>query len=478
MDTRYHIEEMVSQDTNGVVFQGMDSVTGVIVAMRRFISAGGCDKEVGENERQAYIDAITTLKKVTHPSLRRVLAGGCDPVDEMPYLVTRWADGTPLGEIIASEGAIDTGFARHILGQLLDANTAIVDSLECDGLWLEATLESVIVRPPRDESESAVALFWLCPWRWLHSNGSTTGMMGLADLAEAMLGGPRKIAADHHPADELPKWIRRIRSNEIPNLEQAQEELLLMGGTTNPLAANETPKQEAASGAKADDSIRGFDPPGLQMNQPLTVPLTAARGLLPSEPNHHHGFSRTSIAAVATLSGLIILVVWIAMSREKPEPPPTEESPFSSSPNQNQARLNEMMSRIDVDNSASEERLQHIQRRGFYTIEEADLLLGRDADEVTFRGRLARVRMSSSGLTMYLEFSDEAPSEEPRAYAMTRNLVDGIRPEDFERSVGRQIEIRGPIDIETAGEVRRPRVKIIDPDRINVLEADEDYELR
>jgi len=474
MDTRYQIEEMVSQDAKGVVFQGTDSVTGVIVAMRRFISSGGGGEPVEDQDRQVFSDAIAVLKKVTHPSLRRVLAGGCDPLDDLPYLVTRWVDGMSLSDLLAHEETIDPGFASHILGQFLDANTVVSDALGSQGLWLETALESMIIKPPRDESEAPVALFWLCPWRWLHANGSAIDISGLAELAESLLGGPRKIASTNANGG-LAQWIRQIRSKEISSLLEARQSLEIPDIFSHPFAPSPvlSDHPDAAGPSQGNTTLSpGFDPPGLRVAT-APLPSIAARAVLPSAPNHRKRPEAIAIAAAAMV-GLILFVTWLALGRDKIDPSITADI----SANRGQARIDEMMTRIEGDSTAADERRKHIERRGYYTIDEADLMIAKDKQEVTFRGRLARVRMSSSGLTMYLEFSEEAPTQEPRAYAMSRNLVDGIRPEDLEQFVGRQMEIRGPVDIENVIGTHRPRLKIIDHNHVNVLDAADDYELR
>jgi len=483
MDIRYQIEEMVSQDSKGVVFQGVDTVTGMIVAMRRFISAGCGGEEMSDRDCQAFSDVIAALKKVTHPCLRRVLAGGCDPVDDMPYLITRWTGGSPLSDLLANEELLDSGFARHILHQLLDTASAISESLGKEGQWLEASLESIMVRPPRDEGAPPTALFWLYPLAWLRASDPANDLMGLADLGEAMLGGPRKIATKH-PDDELAKWINRIRDREITTLHEAKESLKAADSFLNPFSANSHPPDHAApveTDGTEDDPMAGFDSPGLKIN-PTPRHLISSRGVLPPDSaDDRKGMSPAVIASAVAMIGLIIFVSWIATGLKEADPP--EAAEFSNTVptglGQRDGEGTMMPVRSEIrDSSAEEERLQYIQRRGYYTINEADLLFSNDLKEVTFRGRLARVRMSSSGLTMYLDFSEEAPIEEPRAYAMARDLVDGIRQEDLEPFVGRQIEIRGLIDIEDLNGIRRPRIKIIDRHHLHIVEADEDFELR
>jgi hypothetical protein len=484
MDTRYHIEEMVSQDAKGVVFQGTDSVTGVIVAMRRFLASGGGSPS-GDSGPQAYADAIEQLKQVTHPSLRRVLSGGCDPVDEMPYLVTRWVEGTPLNDLLTGHGALDPELAIHVMAQFLDANAVIAEALGRDGLWLEPTIESITVKPARNGVESLTACFWLCPWRWLCGEDAQAGeASGLADLGEAMLGGPRQMAA-HHAGHDFATWVEKIRSKEFADLGVARQALRAPGHFKNPFGADEAPDDggetsEASGGiAESVGEAAGFDPPGLRI-APAVIPTMQATAVLPSMPGGKKAIHPGVVAGAVVFLGLIAFGSWLVVGRDNDDSASLgNDSTAASVPvSRSQAKVDGMVSQIQGAQTAAEERRQHIERRGYYTIDEADLMLSRDKQDITFRGRLARVRMSSSGLTMYLEFSEDAPNEQPRAYAMMRNIVDGIRPEELELLVGKTLEIRGPVDMENIIGTRRPRVRIMDRSRIEVLSADEDFELR
>lgn len=491
MNTRYHIEELVSQDARGVVFQGVDTITGVVVAMRRFISAAIDGGEVRNGKGRAYEDAIEVLKKVSHPSLRRVLAGGCDPVDGMPYLVTRWIDGISLGEVVAIEGPLDPDVVVLLLAQLLNANMTLSKSLGSDGLWAETSLDSVVIQPQPDDGEMATAIFWVSPWRWLDEGASKGGAMELADFAEAMLGGPRHVAT-HHADTALAVWIQDLRNKKLTDLRAIQEALNTPGTPVSPFVLEETkdtgsiPKNRDAPAVRAKPSPeRQPTPPFHKTGKrpPPKAPPAAAQPSpsMPPPPPPRSGGKAFGFAAVALLLiALIAGAAWMLQpGDEAPQGAAAVEAPYDAPPpSQRQAQVNAMMSDIESDSEAAEARRLKAEERGYYTLTEGDLMLARDGQQVALRGTLARVRFSSSGLTMYLEFSENTPLDEPRAFTMAGELVDGIRPEELELLIGSRIEIQGEVEIENVSSTRRPRIHLIDRDQIAVLEPEAGYELR
>ena len=511
MNMRYHIEELVSQDARGVVFQGGDAVTGVVVAIRRFISThidGTCG---GENGGKGYENAIVELKKVSHPSLRRVLAGGCDPVDGMPYLVTRWVDGILLREVVAIEGPLDRELVVSLLAQLLNLNMTLSKALGREGLWAEAALDSVVVKPPQDENEVATAIFWVSPWRWFGGGTVAGGAMELADFAEAMLGGPRQVAREH-AGTEVVEWIQKIRNKQLTGLREIQEALHAPGTPVSPFVLKEN--TDEATTTKDHDAPavapKPTDP------SPPTKPATPTRPATPTKPrkpaapaplvplaaspksrsatNTRKKKPVTRIAMVVVLLALIGGAGWLMVERTQiradhvggmadsgAAPPSVEDDAPPASPQRSRhqaAKPDAMMIEVGSGNSAASERLLRAEKRGYFTIDEGDLMLDRIGQSVALRGRLSRVRFSSSGLTMYLEFSESTQIEEPRAYAMARDLADGIHPEDFEPLIGKRIEIHGEVEVENVSRTRRPRIELNDRGQITVVEEEMEYELR
>lgn len=487
MDTRYQIEEMISQDGQGVVFQGTDAVTGVVVAMRRFIDTGGKHSEISECKDDVFGEAVAKLQSVKHPSLRRLLAGGCDPVDQMPYLITRWCDGVPATDLLLSGNALPPGWVRQILGQFIDANETIKRELGREGLWLETHPGSVFLRPVVREGDCPSAVFWLCPWQWLRDRESDGELMALPDLAESLLGG-RREATKGGAANPFAKWIEMIRNHQIKTAVEAKAALAEMDlPDVNVGPVGEEPDDGADGSAAADapdtpddgneDPTSVFDSPGLRI---APAPKTArADAVLPGLPESPKSGKKKIIAIAAVLIALVGFLSWAVMDRPEADDDMMAELADEDGPAGNPDATGAIALAIPGDLNAAEERRQHVLRRGYYTIHEGDLLAGLVDQEVTFRGRLANLRESSSGLTLYLEFSENAPREEPCVYLMmTRKQEHGLGIGDLEPMVGRMLEIRGTVDLESSGSTARPRIQLVDRSRLELLAFDDEYELR
>lgn len=471
MKPRYQIDELVTQDLRGVVFQGVDGETGESVALRRFLPSGAESGGLDAKKQDAYLKAVATMKQVAHPSLRAVVDGGCDPVDGMPYLVTQWMEGETLREWMAGHGVVSPETGRHMIGRLLDVCIELSNVFGREDMWVETTLASVIVRPPDGGDAMPDVSFWVCPWRWFGGKANDDWRTGVADFAEALLGGPGRANADPRNASLL-VWVQRIRHQEITTMRAA-------------LSALKVPSATAGEGG----GMKRASDLGV-VKDGVTTPVVGAAALQLPQPARGNvrmpassGAGRGRAVAIAVLSlGLLGGGVWWLLQGAGMVPALTSDESaapdMSRSSGQRQSAVDEMVQQIQSESDATEQRRQSVERRGYYTIKEADLLLGLNGREVTLRGRLASVRFSGSGLTMYLEFSSDAPLAEPRAYAMRRDLEDGIREEDLTPLIGKLIEIRGPLDIENVSRTRRPRVSLINRDRLTVLPDEEDYELR
>ncbi len=91
----------MEQDAGGVIFQAFDEETQQPVALRRFFPYGAGGGGLEGEERAAYEEAVLRLMQVSIPSLRRVVAGGVDDLDGMPFLASEWIPGKTLAERLA-----------------------------------------------------------------------------------------------------------------------------------------------------------------------------------------------------------------------------------------------------------------------------------------------------------------------------------------------------------------------------------------
>ena len=77
----FQIEEILSQDDRGVVFEALETATGRRVLLTRFFPAGTAGGGFPEAARRRFEECVAVLRDVAHPGLRGVVGGGCDPAD-------------------------------------------------------------------------------------------------------------------------------------------------------------------------------------------------------------------------------------------------------------------------------------------------------------------------------------------------------------------------------------------------------------
>lgn len=232
MTGRYEIQDILTQDANGVVFHAEDRETGKSVVLRRFFPYGSEGGGLQEAERKAYMAAVERLREVRHPVLRNVLDGGCDPVDGIPFLVAEWVEGQRLSELL-KERALSPGSTKALLTHALEASIALAEAFGEEAVWVETTPESVILPAEGDN-----LTFWACPLKWLGDPAKRGGLLPLAKLAEKALHWQGKPLAG--TAQGLGSWVKAVREN--PDRWTLQDAITALN---EPLTMNSLPTQKA-----------------------------------------------------------------------------------------------------------------------------------------------------------------------------------------------------------------------------------------
>ena len=123
----FQIQEMVHQDSDGVLFQALDKQTGRLVALNRFFLQGKILAKLRKKEeggKSLFDERMAQLKALEVPHVQKVLGGGFDEIDETPYVVAEWVDGMSLKEgfekkiFSEGEGAAFEAQARATLSAL------------------------------------------------------------------------------------------------------------------------------------------------------------------------------------------------------------------------------------------------------------------------------------------------------------------------------------------------------------------------
>lgn len=205
MTGRYEIQDILTQDANGVVFHAEDRESGKSVVLRRFFPYGPDGGGLQEAERSAYLAALERLREVRHPTLRTILDGGCDPVDGMPFLVTEWVEGQRLSELL-KERPLSPASTKALITHALEASQMLAVAFGEEAVWVETSPESIIL-----PVEGETLTFWACPLKWLGDPKQREGLLPLAKLAERALHWRGKPVAG--TAEGLGSWVKAVREN-------------------------------------------------------------------------------------------------------------------------------------------------------------------------------------------------------------------------------------------------------------------------
>lgn len=108
MQTDYHIEDLVYQDENLVVYRvtNRDQVPFALIRLRY-------EEEILEKLDEAtFQNALSQLQELSHPCLRPVVDGALDPVDGHPWIAARWWDGLLLTDRVRDSDLSAEEFER------------------------------------------------------------------------------------------------------------------------------------------------------------------------------------------------------------------------------------------------------------------------------------------------------------------------------------------------------------------------------
>lgn len=210
MTKRFQIEEIIAQDHRGIAFRCIDSANAGTVVLRRFFPFGAGGDGFSADQAEAYRAAVERLAEIDHPCVRRVIAGGCDPVDGMPFIVTRWTEGITLEKKIAAEGALSPAATYTLLEKAIDASAALSSVLGAEALWIDSDPSTIVLASGWEET---AATFWISPMKWLGGDEFAKSPAGLAALTEACMGwgsGPMPDKAGMG----LGGWLRQLKKEE------------------------------------------------------------------------------------------------------------------------------------------------------------------------------------------------------------------------------------------------------------------------
>lgn len=481
---RFHIEDLVVQDSSGVLFRAIDTETRQPVALRRFFPFGVDGGGLLEDEQIAYDIAIARLAGINHPALRSITCGGCDPVDGMPYIVTEWVDGTPLQSFI-EQGPCAPEQAAHLISQALEVCAVLSHVLTEEAIWIETDVHTIIIG---DAQSGRGVTFWISPLKWLGKNKNQRGLEAIVSLTEDLMGWNGKVI-DEQSGRGLGGWLKWLRASaRTTSLHEARERLATaINGTpaapTKKFVRPATPtaplpRKKKSSGlpflligcvALLAISLGGWalirwnnslnqDMPALAQKQTAaerSKPKKSSRKVHPPKP-------------------------------DEPEPEPaatqadspveTEPRVAGESPEQRANRLAQALtaaaqqSALERETATANTQAAVAARAGIFTPADQELLVAQSGQEVILEGVFHDIGYSNSRKTMYLQFSKNPANTEPRGAIMTKDAPAELAESKLADLKGKKIRVRGKVRVEKLANLGRPVIVIESGSAIHLAE--------
>jgi len=221
VNPQFQLEDLVEQNEWEVIYLALDTASGERVALRRFFPFGIEGGGLKKHDRAAYDKTIERLIQIRHTTLRKVIAGGWDPVDRMPYLVTERAKGTSLQSTLEA-GPLKTTDAVLLIRHALEASLLCSTMLRDELLWVETDLSSIRMI---DDENGRHFNFCFSPFKLMSSKSESQGPGAIIALAEAAMHWQGRVVASHagHGLGGWLKWLSE--TSPTPNLYQALKQL-------------------------------------------------------------------------------------------------------------------------------------------------------------------------------------------------------------------------------------------------------------
>lgn len=122
MSERYKRTRLIGQGRAGEVYEAEDTQLPRKVAIRRFHNHAGKSGEQFDEWEERFVDMVSALSRLSHPSILGVVDGGID--NSGSYLVTVFVEGLNLGDYVAqTEEPFSVIDAYESAAQILEALT-------------------------------------------------------------------------------------------------------------------------------------------------------------------------------------------------------------------------------------------------------------------------------------------------------------------------------------------------------------------
>lgn len=429
MTKRFQIEDIIDQDTEGITFRALDTQTDSMVAVRRFFPFGADGGGLHDEQQATYNAAISILTGLSHPALRKVVSGGCDPIDGIPYIATEWIEGDVL-QAILDNGPLPAEAAVVLLTQALEVCELLSQARKEEAIWVETDLQTIVLA---NEASNRGFTFWISPLKWLGGDEHSRRFGTIATLTEEIMGWENQSIPDE-AGNGLGRWIKWLRG--IPQntpLREVREALAASVGldpqtvTTNLMI--KAPIRPVASPAKTKQTVK---------NKPAET-VRAEPYVLVEKPSSGKKWMIVALVLLM-LVGLGEYGWYVHRSRQAKN---TDDSA-----GQVRGSLQDFSTIGHTDAQTHE----------IIAWDNNTLLTQSSGKTVTVEGVAKSVTRSVSGKTYYLLFADDSEKSAVRAgMEVNQENPDAIK-KTFNSLVGKKIHATGNVVIRATPGNSRPEV--------------------
>lgn len=420
---RYQIEELLHQDAEGVVYLARDGESGGMVRLQRFFPFGQEERGLVGAEITAYLQGVVQLQQLQHPGLCRVLYGGCDEVDHMPYLIRAVRSAKTLADYL-SHTALTLEQARWLAEEVLQMMMWLRQQMGHEVDWLD--LDPSEIELSDNEQDGVSFRFTIDPMKWLGHREKGNFFREFSMLLENALAWTGRVLTAGN-AGPFSQWLKKIKAPGM-GIEQALSSLVM---------------EEVSQHAPLFTTVGAS-----------TRPPQAIRPVLASaQKSSRAGWY--AIAALVVIGGLAVgLVKWLhqstdseVVSRNQVERVEKKREPKSSAPMDQKQRLADIERRaLELQGVAAQPATPKPPRKGGYRAREVEALREQMNAKVSVTETLVNVRLSDSQKTIYLEFDDSGVKDSSVCgrYLVMHQSKD-MSEVDLKKLVGRKIRITGEV---------------------------------
>ncbi|MFD2257716.1 hypothetical protein ACFSSA_13630 [Luteolibacter algae] len=457
--SRFEIEEIIAQGETGIVYRGTDTKNHEPVAIRRFFPYGQNGGGLDAAEAASFRSAAEKLCFVEHPALRSIVAGDLDPIDGIPFIVTQWIEGVSLKTIIAGE-VLDPALVIDLLRIALEVSIVLSHVLGEEAVWIETDVESIVLGT--QDSERSFT-FWICPFKWLGRDIESRTLSSIAELGEELAGWQNKLVSDQ-AGNGLGGWLKWIKANPETSLREARERLASCTGG----AAPDRESTLVRRSTRPASTVMVKQP---SSKTPLVI---AALIVMIGAAGYFYLPKNTKLPTISpqyteqTISEVIT-------SAEKT--PPVEKPRERQSQTRSEAlsRANDLAEKLsqeaaenhDTQAALLQEQLQIMEERGGILSPDDVVLVESfpSGTDVKLSGTLRGIRLSSSGKTLYLNFSNPYDPNQINGIIRKSDYEDDFPGGGFTALIGKKILLTGKTFRESSK--KKPFVKITSRSQIS-----------